>query len=225
MAVQTVPAMLLLSVDNSLRSAPVVMPNGIDTSFLLTFCCCKVQQRGLHVKGCRAPEHPPWGSIGNIAHGQGNSLQHQCTCKVTLTGCPYLHPPERKLPQATHSKQPKVWFDLQVSPLEQLEQLELLASSGFSDPHLNKHASNQVPQSFTAASASGHDSSQPEPALQVESSQEHVHDVQQQSRGSDKREGEGEGAGDIHAVGRLMVQLFQGKMLHHRATDHRQVGI
>ena len=156
-------------------------------------------------------------------------MQHQYTSPIDRLSC--LQPPEGKLPKATHSQQPRFWSDLQLSPLEQLEQLESVASCGFRDPYLNSHASDQVPQSFPAASANGHDSSQPEPNMQAESSQEHVHDVQQQSRGSDDRdgegdgEGEGEGAGDIHAVGRLMVQLFRGKMLHHRATDHRQVGI
>lgn len=26
---------------------------------------------------------------------------------------------------------------------------------------------------------------------------------------------------DIHAVGRLIVQLFRGRMIHHQASDHR----
>ena len=113
-----------------------------------------------------------------------------------------------------------------MSPLKQLEQLELLASSGFSDARLNSHTPDPVPHPFAAASANGHDSSQPEPARQAESSQQCVHNVQQQSKGSEQMDGEGEGecAMDIHAVGRLMVQLFRGRMLHHRATDDRQVG-
>ena len=135
--------------------------------------------------------------------------------------------PRKEVAKGKVQSTAKVWFKLQVRPLERLEQLELLASSGFSDPHLSSQAPDQAPRSIPAASVNGHDSSQPEHGLQADSSQQHVHDVQQQSRSSEGREGEGEGeegcAGDIHAAGRLMVQLFRGKMMHHRATDHRQV--
>ena len=110
---------------------------------------------------------------------------------------------------------------LQVSHLAQLEQLELLGSSGFFAPHLNSDSPNQVLDSLSAASANGHDNSHPDPSLQADPSQLCVHGAQQQSSG---REQAG-CATDIQAVGRLIVQLFRGRMLHHRATDHRQAGL
>lgn len=120
-----------------------------------------------------------------------------------------------------------------MSALKQLEQLELLASTGCGEPDLNSNTRDQVPSSLPAASADRHvhgsSQSTSAPAIQPESRQQPlVHDMQQDSSGSEQGEGEGKGAGgcaeDIHAVGRLMVQLFRGRMLHHGATDHRQAG-
>ena len=120
---------------------------------------------------------------------------------------------------------------LQVSALEQLKQLELLASTGFSEPDRNSNSPDQVPSSSARASADGHahgsGQTTSQPSLQPDSSQQQlVHDVQQDSSGGEQGQGE-EGPGgcaeDIHVVGRLMVQLFRGRMLHHGATDHRQV--
>lgn len=119
---------------------------------------------------------------------------------------------------------------LQVSALEQLKQLEFLASTGFSEPDRNSNSPDQVPSSSARESVDGHayGSSQPasQPSLQPHSRQQPlVHDVQQDSSGSEQGQAEGAGgcAEDIHAVGRLMVQLFRGRMLHHGATDHRHV--
>ena len=182
---------------------------------------CQVQQYQLHVKGCRPTQHPPLGQCYQLTRDRETACSSS-THPQSLSAAPRI-----EVAKGITQKQPKVWFELQVSPLEQLEHLELLASSGFSHPHLNSHTPDQVPHSFAAASANGHDSSQPEPTRQAAPGQQHVHDVPQQSRGSEQMEGEGEGgcAGDIHAVGRLMVQLFRGRMLHHRTTDDRQVGI
>lgn len=96
--------------------------------------------------------------------------------------------------------------------MSQLEQLELLGSSGFSQPHPNSDTPSQVLHPCPAVSANGHDSQLPAHRPQC------VPGLQQESSG---REGGGR-AGDIQAVGRLMVQLFRGRMIHHGASDHRQ---
>lgn len=103
--------------------------------------------------------------------------------------------------------------------IKQLEQLELLGSSGVSHTHLNSPTPSQDLPSFPALSAKGHDS-QPNPPPHPDPSPECARGMQQQSSGT----GGGGCVGDIQAVGRLVVQLFRGRMIHHRATDHRRVG-
>lgn len=161
-----------------------------------------------------------------------NSLQHKIptqSCFTSSVSFDWL--PVSVNTKVANGKQLQMLVRLQVSALEQLEQLEFLASTGFGEPDLNSDNPDQVPNSFPAAHADKHayGSSQPtsESPLHPDSRQQQLaHGVQQESSGGEQGEREGAGgcAEDIHAVGHLMVQLFRGRMLHHGATDYRQAG-
>lgn len=105
-----------------------------------------------------------------------------------------------------------------VLQISQLEQLELLGSCGLSHTHLNSHTPSQDLPSHPALWPKGPDG-QPDPTPHPDPGTEHAPGMQQQSNGRGKQGC----VGDIQAVGRLVVQLFQGRMIHHRASDHRQV--
>ena len=104
--------------------------------------------------------------------------------------------------------------------MSQLEQLELVGSCDLSQTHPNSHTPNQGLPSFSAVSANVCDS-QPDPPLHPDPAPEGPPGMQQQSSGRER----GGCGGDIQAVGRVMVQLFRGRMMHRRASDDRQVGI
>ena len=106
-----------------------------------------------------------------------------------------------------------------MKQLSDLQQLELLEASSLGHPHAsdNIQAADWEPSGVTPASRYDSPESPDSPLLEPVASLQAMPRGQQQSNVVEQ----GRCEDDIHAVGRLIVQLFRGRMIHHQASDHR----